>query len=396
MLCWKIYIHDEPHIRNNNVLTNTYKYARFSYTTTIMAALSIDPETIPLSLASCSIGLPRHTLHQKIEAISQAGFKGIELSFPDIIQHAKELQSLQKLPAGEIREDDWPTLVKTTSHIHHLCSTHGLTVIVLQPFANFEGWLDETQRKAVFAKAKGWVQIMRAAGTDLLQVGSTDTPAANITSDRDKLAADLAELADILAADGLRIAYENWCWATHAPTWRDVWDIVRRVDRANVGLCLDTFQSAGGEWADPTTASGLVENDDDRVGDAAALTERWRASVRELAATVPPEKIFFLQISDAYRVTPPLGGEVDGEGLRPRGRWSHDYRPLPYDGGYLGGRMVEFTRAVLETGFRGWFSVEVFDGEFERKYGDGLGKFAVKAREGTRRLVGEAVDLEAL
>lgn len=363
-----------------------------------MAPLSINPESIPMSLASCSIGLPKHTFHQKVEAISQAGFKGIELSFPDIIQHAQELQSLQQLPAGDIKEDDWPTLTKTTSHIRHLCETHGLAIIVLQPFANFEGWLDAAQRQAVFAKARGWVQLMKAAGTDLLQVGSTDTPGARITADRDRLAADLAELADLLAADGLRIAYENWCWATHAPAWRDVWDLVRRADRANLGLCLDTFQSAGGEWADPTTASGLVEEEEGGGGvSEAALGGRWRASVCELAATVPAEKIFFLQISDAYRVTPPLEAEPDGEsGLRPRGRWSHDYRPLPYDGGYLGIQMVEFTRAVLDTGFRGWLSVEVFDGEFERKYGDGLGKFAVKAREGTKRLVSEAAGLEAL
>ncbi|CAN8101487.1 unnamed protein product [Discula destructiva] len=358
-----------------------------------MAPLNIDPESIPLSLASCSIGLPKHTLHQKLEAISQSGFQGIELSFPDLLAHVKELQSLHQLPAGEIKEDDWPTLAKTAEHIRHLCATHNLQIIVLQPFANFEGWPDQgPQRSAVFAKARGWAQIMKAAGTDLLQVGSTDTPAEHITADRGRLAADLAELADILAPDGLRIAYENWCWATHAPRWKDVWEIVQLADRPNIGLCLDTFQSAGGEWADPTTASGLL---DESESESSSTTSSWRASVRELARTVPADKIFFLQISDAYRMTPPLSTQPDAEsGLRPRGRWSHDYRPLPYDGGYLGEPMREFVRGVLETGFRGWFSVEVFDGEFESKYGDGLGRFAGMAREGTRRLVREAVGLE--
>lgn len=367
-----------------------------------MAPLEIDPESIPLSLASCSIGLPRHTLHQRLEAISQAGFTGIELSMPDLLSHAKELQALQQLPAGDIQDDDWPTLVQAAEHVRHLCATHGLRVIVLQPFANFEGWpADAPQRAAAFARARGWARIMQAAGTDLLQVGSTDTPAARLaTADRDRLAADLAALADALAPLGLRVAYENWCWATHAPTWRDAWDLVRRADRPNLGLCLDTFQSAGGEWADPTTGSGLVEVDGGggggAAGDEAALAARWRASCRALAAEVPGDKIFFLQISDAYKMTPPLSAEPDEGGLRPRGRWSHDYRPLPYDGGYLGTQMAEFARAVLETGFRGWWSVEVFDGEFEAKYGDGLGRFATKAREGTRRLLKEAAGLEGL
>ena len=88
---------------------------------------------------------------------------------------------------------------------------------------------------------------------------------------------DLQELSDFFATLGLRIAYENWCWSTHAPTWRAVWNIVRKVDRPNVGLCLDTFQTAGSEWADPTTASGLIE---DVPRDE--LERRFRASLQDL------------------------------------------------------------------------------------------------------------------
>lgn len=370
-----------------------------------MAPLTVDIPSIPLSLASCSIGLPNHTLHQKIEAISQAGFKGIELSLPDLVSHAQELQRLGQLPGvslsdkTEIKEDDYPTLIKTAQHVRHLCTTHGLQVLVLQPFSNFEGWNAQThskERQAVFDKAKGWMQIMEAAGTNMLQVGSTDTPSHQITSDKKTLASDLAELADLLKAHNpnFRIGYENWCWATHAPTWRDVWEIVQLADRPNIGLCLDTFQSAGGEWGDPTTKSGLVEEG----GSSKEEVEiKWRASVRELTKTIPADKIYFFQISDAYRMDPPLAPHPepnDESGTRPRGRWSHDYRPLPYDGGYL--PIADFTRAVLETGFRGWFSVEVFDGQFEEKYGGDLGKFADKARDTTRKLIEEAAAMESL
>lgn len=365
--------------------------------------LDVDPSSIPLSLASCSIGLPRHTLHQKLEAISQAGFKGIELSFPDLVSHANELVKLGQVKKSSsssgsngndetVAEDDYPTLREAAKSAAHLCTTHGLKILVLQPFANFEGWPSGSpEREAVFARARGWLGIMEAAGCDMLQVGSTDSPAAS--GDRSKTAADLAELADLLQPKGFRIAYENWCWATHAPGWRDVWEIVKLAGRDNIGLCLDTFQSAGGEWGDPTTESGRLEQEKGQV-DEKALQDSWEASLRELAATVPADKIYFLQISDAYRMQPPLVPRPepnDDTGLRPRGRWSHDYRPLPYDGGYL--PIADFTRAVLGTGFRGWLSVEVFDGRFEDKYGDDLKGYAEKARDSTLRHVREAAGL---
>ena len=172
--------------------------------------------------------------------------------------------------------------------------------------------------------------------------------------------------------------------ATHAPTWEDVWEIVKLVDRPNVGLCLDTFQTAGGEWGDPTTSSGRIED----VSEA-ELEERYQASLKKLSATIPKEKIYLLQISDAYKPVQPLSGEVE-DGLRPRGRWSHDFRPLPFDGGYL--PIVSMTKAVLATGFEGWISVEVFDGGKDGKGrpADDLDAFASKALENTERLLQEA------
>ena len=186
----------------------------------------------------------------------------------------------------------------------------------------------------------------------------------------------------MLATKNFKMAYENWCWATHAPSWSQVWDIVQKVDRPNIGLCLDTFQTGGGEWGDPTTKSGKVET----VG-AEQLDGKFKESLELLAANVPPEKIYFLQISDAYMMDPPLDKEPDQDGLRPRGRWSHDYRPLPYDGGYL--PVVEFTKAVLGTGFRGWMSIEVFDGKGPEKY-DGMGPYAEKAMKSLERVLQEA------
>ncbi|TRX88940.1 hypothetical protein FHL15_010168 [Xylaria flabelliformis] len=327
---------------------------------------------VPTSYATCSIGHKEsHTLPEKLKAISAAGFDGIELSMPDILSYGKELHGQEPDPT------DYNTLVTISKAIKSLTEAQNLKILMLQPFANFEGWSKGSkEREDAFTRARGWIRVMQAVGTDMLQVGSSD--ATGIIGDFDVLAADLAELADLCAEKGLMIAYENWCWATHAPDWKDVWTIVKKANRTNLGLCLDTFQSAGGEWADPRTTSGLREEGE------ADLQGKWRESLRELAATVPPEKIFLLQISDAYKMDPPLDREPDEQGLRPRGRWSHDYRPLPYDGGYL--PVKEFLDAVLQTGFRGWLSVEVFDGRGKEKYED-MGKYSEKAMASLRKLV---------
>jgi sugar phosphate isomerase/epimerase len=259
---------------------------------------------------------------------------------------------------------------------------------MLQPFSNFEGWPEgSSEREDAWSRARGWRDIMSAVGTDMLQVGSTD--AEGVTGDKDIIVADLRKLGEFLAERSMRLAYENWCWATYAPDWADVWDIVKRVDRGNVGLCLDTFQTAGGEWGDPRTESGKLDDVSEEQ-----LEHRYQTSLKRLAETVPKEKIFLLQISDAYRPPKPLIGK-DESGLRPRGRWSHDFRPIPFDGGYL--PVVPMARAVLQTGFNGWFSMEVFDGDKDGKGRDlqalgGLEGYAKRAMASHKRLLKEAAD----
>ncbi len=202
------------------------------------------------------------------------------------------------------------------------------------------------------------------------------------------MSADLRELADLLAPHKFRLAYENWCWATHAPDWKDVWKIVEKVNRPNIGLCLDTFQTASGEWADPTTRSGLIEH----KGGRDTLEKQFHKSLEELAATIPQDKIFIFQISDAYKPEKPLDPNPDNSGLRPRGRWSSCLRPVPFDGGYL--PVTDVVRAVLRTGFRGWFSMEVFDGgpQGDDQVWKDMSGYAKKAMQSHKRLLEEVAE----
>lgn len=122
------------------------------------------------------------------------------------------------------------------------------------------------------------------------------------------------------------------------------------------------------------------------------MEEKFHESLKDMSATIPPEKIYILQISDAYKPISPLTPEPDESGLRPRGRWSMSLRPLPFDGGYL--PVVDVTKAVLQTGFRGWLSTEVFDGGPEGKDQEwkDMGAYTEKAMRAHERLLREAAD----
>ncbi|KAI5779248.1 3-dehydroshikimate dehydratase [Geopyxis carbonaria] len=325
---------------------------------------------IPLSYATPSLGMhPTHTLPKKLAAISAAGFDGIELGFDDLRAFAHT--HLER--SSQVAEDDWPALVQTAQEVKRMCEELNLVVLVLQPFSGFEGY-DGERKEEMFRKAKHWGEIMDALGCEMLQVGSNDDPESS--ADRDTIAEDLRELADLLTPK--KIAYENWAWGAHINTWEDIWDIVSRANRENLGMCLDTFQTAGREWADPTKPDGKVPN-------AETL---YRESMERLERTIPKEKIFFFQISDAYKMTPPME-DAAVDGAPPRSRWSHGFRPLPYNGGYL--PMNEMVKAVLGTGFRGWFSVEVFlEEEHSKEWAEGLEeKWAADGMKSVKRLLEE-------
>ena len=178
---------------------------------------------LPTSFATCSLGAPSTPLPDKLRAIASAGFKGIELAFPDLVAFAS------KFHGKEIKEDEYAKLYAAGQEVRKLCEELGLQIMMLQPFSNFEGWkIGTKEREDAMKRAAGWIEIMEAIGAEMiqvravpslklrgrglfaLQVGSTDSE--GITSDKHQLAQDLAALADLLNVHGFRLAYENWCW----------------------------------------------------------------------------------------------------------------------------------------------------------------------------------------
>jgi hypothetical protein len=74
------------------------------------------------------------------------------------------------------------------------------------------------------------------------------------------------------------------------PRWQDSYKIVEQADRPNLGVCLDTFQIAGYDFADPREETGLVGNSREKA-DA-----QLEASLKELER-IDPKKIFYFQVS---------------------------------------------------------------------------------------------------
>lgn len=76
------------------------------------------------------------------------------------------------------------------------------------------------------------------------------------------------------------------------------------------------------------------------------------------------DKLFYIQLSDAERIDPPLSPSHPffDPAQAPHMQWSRNARLFPCEhdrGGYL--PIIEIARALFEKlGFRGWVSLEIF------------------------------------
>ncbi|CAG7995009.1 unnamed protein product [Penicillium olsonii] len=301
--------------------------------------------------AIMSVSLGRAWLHNfghKMEQASKAGFKGMEIFYEDLDYLARSISG-----------NDEPTsehLLQAADQIYSICQAQGLEIIVLQPFLFYEGLKDRAQHGKLIEKMQFWLQLAKRLDTRTIQIPANFLPADQLTDDVDVIVADLQQVADMGAAETptIRYAYENLCWSTVNDTWEKVWDVVKRVDRPNFGICLDTFNIAGRVWADPASQTGKTANAD------ADLSQ----SLQRLVAEVDVAKVFYLQVVDAERMESPLvsGHPFHVDGQPPRMNWSRNARTFMYEedrGAYL--PVEDVARAIISgLGYKGWVSMELF------------------------------------
>lgn len=131
---------------------------------------------------------------------------------PDLQAYAMQKlggkSSFQEI-SDEDGSGDVDKLLQVAREVKKMCQDLNLKVLCLQPFSEFEGYTDSKKREAKFNKARVWMDVMEAVGTDMLQVGSTDDTES--MGDREVIVRDLRELADMAGKRGMRIGYEVRC-----------------------------------------------------------------------------------------------------------------------------------------------------------------------------------------
>jgi 4-hydroxyphenylpyruvate dioxygenase len=232
-------------------------------------------------------------LPEKFAAIAEAGFQHVELNDSDL------------------HEFDG-----TPSDIKHLADSFGLRILVLQPLRDFEGRPREDFQHHL-QRAEEMLEAARTLGAETLMLCSN--VAEDGDDDEDLWVADLRALADRAADVGIKVGYEALSWGRFANLYRDAWRLVERVNRPNFGLVLDTFHS-------------LALDDD-----------------LSLLQTIPPERIFLIQVADAPR----LSGEIID--------WSRHHRCLPGEGAF---DLQRFLAIPMHNGYQGPVSLEVFSDEY--------------------------------
>src|SRR4051812_31188501 len=205
--------------------------------------------------------------------------------------------------AAELFETDLINYNGTPRQVQRLATDLGLAIDLSQPFRDFEGVADDVFRRNL-ERAERKFDVMAELGAPMMLVCSNVSSQA--IDDDERAAAQLHELAERAAARGLRVAYEALAWGAHVNSYTHAWRIVQRASHPHLGLTLDTFHPL----AIGDNPSGI--------------------------AALPGERIFFLQVADAPRLS------MDALA------WSRHFRCFPGQGEFdLAGFVVE----VLRSGY---------------------------------------------
>ncbi len=216
----------------------------------------------------------------------------------------------------EIFENDLLYYAGSPREIRQMCADLGIAITLFQPFRDFEGCRRERLQKNL-ERAERKFDLMQELGTDLMLVCSNSQ--ADALGDGQLLVDDLRLLAERAGVRGLRIGYEALAWGRHVNTYQQGWNLVRQADHPGLGVILDSFHTLS------------------LRGDPSAIRQ------------IPGDKIFFVQMADA----PILAMDVL--------EWSRHFRCFPGQGEM---DLAGFLAPILQTGYRGPLSLEIFNDGF--------------------------------
>jgi 4-hydroxyphenylpyruvate dioxygenase len=199
----------------------------------------------------------------------------------------------------------------------------GLRGTGFQVLRDFEG-LSGTLHAYKVDIAKAMIEMCAALGCKVMLACSSTSRHA--TDDRDVLARDLRKLAMLAIPFGIKIAYEALSWGRHVNRFTQAWDIVERADCPNLGMGIDSFHIFA--------AKDALEDLD----------------------LLDPERIFLVQLSDfMWQETP---------SFEERMSTARTFRVFPGEGVHSG-ELVRLVKALDALGYRGDYSFEVFNDDYQ-------------------------------
>ncbi len=205
-----------------------------------------------------------------------------------------------------------------------LVKASGLRVTGFQVLRDFEGLSGHLHGYKVDV-ARSMIEMAHAVGAPvLLACSSTSTHASGHV---DGTARDLRKLAMLGIPLGIKVAYEGLSWGRSINEYTAAWDAVRRADMPNLGLGIDSYHIL----ATKTPLDGLDE--------------------------VDASRIFLVQLADF------MWNEVPT--VEERITTARTFRVFPGEGVHSE-LLVELVRRLDDLGYRGDYSFEVFNDDYQQ------------------------------
>ena len=227
-----------------------------------------------------------------------------------------EAAAAARFDAVEIFENDLLFFDGSAKEVRLLASDRGLEICLFQPFRDFEGVPDDLFLRNL-DRIERKFDLMQELGAPLLLICSN--VAQSTIDDDERMAAQLRQAAERAAKRGLRIGYEALAWGARVNKFGHAWRLVEKAAHPHLGLILDSFHT-------------LAIKDDPRA-----------------IAELKGDRIFFVQLADAPNVS------MDTLSL------SRHFRCFPGQGDL---DVPGFLAPVLEAGYSGPISLEIFNDDF--------------------------------
>ncbi len=257
------------------------------------------------------------SLESKLDAASGAGFSQITLWAKDLVGHPDGYEAA----LNEVR-------------------LSGLRVNAIQVMRDYEGLSGPLHRYKI-ETVKTMLRLCESVGAERLLICSSTS--AHASGDIDHISADLRKVAMLATPLGIRVGYEALSWGRHVSDFELSWEIVQRADRANLGVCIDSFHLLANCGLNGTNFDAL--------------------------ASIPGERIAFVQLSDflwkAVR-TPEERIET-----------ARHLRVFPGEGVHSA-ELSRMIRMIDQSGYRGDWSFEVFNDDYVQMPGEAV---AARARD---------------